>query len=78
MNQKLIPLGISFWLGPYPHIREFTKIISGESAFRFNGVRVWLTPKEWAAVESAYGHETRSYCKTRAIDRRSEWRSDDV
>jgi hypothetical protein len=76
MDLKLIPLGISFWLGPYPHIREFTKMItdlapgrywlgryfkageaederiSGESAVRFDGVRVWLTPKERAAVES--------------------------
>jgi len=79
---KLTRLGISFSLGPYPHIREFTKmfaarlapgscwqgqycqaggdagakLINGESAFQFwtNGVRVWLTPKERAAVESLF------------------------
>jgi len=28
MDPKLIPLGISFWLGPYLHIREFTKMIT--------------------------------------------------
>ena len=28
--------------------------ISGESALWFNGVRVWLTPKERAAVESLF------------------------
>jgi hypothetical protein len=66
----------SFWLGPYPHIREFTTMIahlapgrywrgryfeeagderaSGELAFHFNGVRVWITPKQRAAVESLF------------------------
>jgi hypothetical protein len=80
MDLKLTPLEISFSLGPYPHIREFTnmfaarlapgscwqgqycqargdagaKLIHGENAFQFwtNGVRVWLTPKERAAVET--------------------------
>jgi hypothetical protein len=36
VDLKLIPLGISFWLGPYPHIREFTKMIAsgaGTSAY---------------------------------------------
>jgi len=28
MDLKLIPLGISLWLGPYPRIREFTKMIT--------------------------------------------------
>ena len=28
MNLKLPSLGISFWLGPYPHIREFAQMIA--------------------------------------------------
>ena len=28
MGLKLTPHGISFWLGPYPHIREFAQMIA--------------------------------------------------
>jgi hypothetical protein len=83
MELQLNPLGISFWLGPYPDIREFTKMIAylapgrswrgrhfkageesrdeflderirGKNSFRFNGVRLWLTPKERAAIGSVF------------------------
>jgi hypothetical protein len=43
VDLNLIPLGISFWLGPYPHIREFTKMIAsraGTSAYSASYDRV--------------------------------------
>jgi hypothetical protein len=63
MDLKLTPHGISFWLGPYPHIREFTKMIAHLAPGRnwrgryFKageepGVWVWFTSKERDAVES--------------------------
>ena len=96
MDLKLTPHRMSFWLGPYPHIREFSKMIahlapgrywhgryfkageaederiSGETSFRFNGVRVSLTPKEQAAVREpveagdAVAAIADHSCKTRA------------
>jgi hypothetical protein len=48
----------SCWQGQYCQAGgdAGAKLINGESAFQFwtNGVRVWLTPKERAAVESLF------------------------
>jgi hypothetical protein len=42
-----------YWRGRYFKAGEAEdERINGESAFRFVGVRVWLNPKERAAVES--------------------------
>ena len=44
-----------YWLGRYfkAGLAEDERI-SGESAFLFNGVRVWLTPSERVAVDSLF------------------------
>ena len=42
-----------YWRGRYFKAGEAEdERISGETSILFNGVRVWLTPKEQAAVES--------------------------